>query len=65
MCLPLHEWQSVMLTAELPCSYQILIDGEQKKSGSLFEDFTPAFNPEAEIDDPEDQKPDDWVDTAK
>lgn len=46
-------------------SYQILIDGEEKKSGSLFEDFTPGFNPEAEIDDPEDQKPDDWVDTAK
>jgi hypothetical protein len=47
------------------CSYQILIDGEEKKTGSLFEDFTPSINPDQEIDDPEDTKPDDWVDTAK
>lgn len=46
-------------------TYTILIDGEEKKAGSLFEDFTPAFNPPQEIDDPEESKPDDWVDTAK
>jgi hypothetical protein len=32
------------------------------KEGSLFEDFQPPFNPPAEIDDPEDFKPADWVD---
>lgn len=48
-----------------PYSYQILIDGEEKKSGSLFEDFSPPFNPPKEIDDPEDTKPEDWVDTPK
>lgn len=53
------------MSCGLRCSYQILIDGEEKKSGSIFEDFTPAFNPDAEIDDPEDEKPDDWVDTPK
>lgn len=46
-------------------SYDLLIDGESKKSGSLFDDFEPAFNPPAEIDDAEDKKPEDWVDTAK
>ena len=45
--------------------YEVLIDGESKKSGSIFDDFEPAFNPPEEIDDPEDTKPEDWVDTAK
>lgn len=43
----------------------ILIDGEEKKSASMREDFTPAIQPEEEIDDPEDKKPADWVDVAK
>ena len=46
-------------------TFEILIDGESKKSGSLLEDFTPSVNPEKEIDDPKDSKPDDWVDEAK
>ena len=29
------------------------------------EDFEPAVNPPAEIDDPEDKKPEDWVDTKR
>lgn len=29
------------------------------------EDFTPPVNPPKEIDDPEDSKPADWVDTKK
>ena len=33
--------------------------------GSLLEDFTPAVNPEKEIDDPDDKKPEDWVDTKR
>ncbi len=47
------------------CSYTLLIDGEEKKSGSILEDFDPAVNPPEEIDDPEDSKPEDWVDTPK
>ncbi|KAK2075633.1 hypothetical protein QBZ16_001741 [Prototheca wickerhamii] len=55
-------------TAELYASnnsYRVLVDGEEKKAGSLFEDFSPAINPPAEISDPEDVKPADWVDEAK
>eukprot|EP00887_Chlorella_sp_A99_P006722 scaffold3.g6722.t1 len=46
-------------------SYAVLIDGEEKKAGSLFEDFEPPFNPPETIPDPEDKKPEDWVDDAK
>ena len=46
-------------------TYEIRIDGEAVKGGSLLEDFTPAVNPEKEIDDPEDKKPEDWVEEAK
>lgn len=46
-------------------TYDLLIDNESKKSGSLFDDFTPAINPKAEIDDPNDTKPEDWVDEAR
>ena len=35
------------------------------KEGSLLEDFTPAVNPPAEIDDPNDKKPADWDETEK
>ena len=48
-----------------PCSYDLLIDGESKKSGSILEDFDPSINPPEEIDDPEDKKPEDWVDSPK
>ena len=43
----------------------MLVDGEEKKAGSLFEDFEPAFNPPETIPDPEDKKPADWVDEAQ
>jgi len=46
-------------------TYEVLIDGESEKSGSLLEDFDPAVNPPAEIDDPTDSKPETWVDTRK
>ncbi|GAA96853.1 uncharacterized protein L969DRAFT_24275 [Mixia osmundae IAM 14324] len=46
-------------------TYEIKIDGEFAKSGSLLEDFDPAVNPAKEISDPEDKKPSDWVDDAK
>ena len=46
-------------------TFQIKVDGESLKNGSLLEDFTPAVNPEKEIDDPNEKKPEDWVDTAR
>ncbi|KAH8884474.1 calnexin [Thozetella sp. PMI_491] len=46
-------------------TYVIQQNGEQVKTGSLLEDFAPAVNPEKEIDDPKDKKPDDWVDEAR
>jgi calnexin len=46
-------------------TFVIKQNGEQVKEGSLLEDFTPAFNPAKEIDDPNDTKPADWVDESR
>ncbi|KAI5293674.1 hypothetical protein KEM52_005325, partial [Ascosphaera acerosa] len=46
-------------------TFEILIDGESAKTGSLLDDFVPAVNPPKEIDDPADSKPADWVDEAR
>ena len=48
-------------------SVTILVDNEEKKTASLLSDtdFKPPVNPPKEIDDPEDSKPEDWVDDAK
>lgn len=46
-------------------TFEIKINGESSKTGSLLEDFSPSVNPEREIDDPEDTKPEDWVDEAR
>ncbi|KAI9593289.1 Calreticulin family-domain-containing protein [Syncephalis fuscata] len=46
-------------------TFEIRINDEKVSSGSLLEDFTPAVNPPKEIDDPEDKKPEDWVDEER
>ncbi|WRT69418.1 uncharacterized protein IL334_006404 [Kwoniella shivajii] len=46
-------------------TFEILINDESVKTGSLLEDFTPAVNPPKDIDDPEDFKPESWVDEAE
>ncbi|KAF9011146.1 Calreticulin family-domain-containing protein [Cyathus striatus] len=46
-------------------TYNVLVNGESEKTGSLLEDFDPPVNPPKEIDDPEDKKPEDWVDEPK
>ncbi|OJD35143.1 calnexin precursor [Diplodia corticola] len=46
-------------------TFEIKINGESIRNGTLLEDFTPAVNPAEEIDDPNDSKPEDWVDQAK
>ncbi|GMM33752.1 calnexin [Saccharomycopsis crataegensis] len=44
--------------------FEIRINGEVAKAGNLLDGalFTPAFNPAKEIDDPNDVKPETWVD---
>ncbi|EED24523.1 calnexin [Talaromyces stipitatus ATCC 10500] len=46
-------------------SFEILINGDNVKNGTLLDDFSPAVNPPKEIDDPKDKKPSDWVDEVK
>jgi len=45
--------------------YEIFIDNKSKKKGKFADDFDPPFQPEKEIKDPEDEKPEDWVDDEK
>jgi calnexin len=46
-------------------TFEIKVNDESVKSGSLLENFEPAVNPPDLIDDPNDTKPSDWVDVPK
>lgn len=46
-------------------SFSLSIDGDERRKGSLLEDFEPPVNPPKEIDDPEDKKPEDWEDDER
>jgi len=46
-------------------TYEVLVNDESVKSGSLLEDFDPPVNPSKDIFDPTDSKPADWVDEAQ
>ena len=46
-------------------TYDVLFNGESYNLGNLLEDFKPPVVPDKEIDDPEDKKPEDWVDEKK
>lgn len=46
-------------------TFEIRLDGTRVKNGTLLEDFSPSVNPPTEIDDPDDTKPEDWVEKAK
>lgn len=46
-------------------TFEISVDYKIVNHGSLLNDFTPAVNPPAEIDDPEDKKPADWDEREK
>ncbi|XP_008103057.2 calnexin isoform X1 [Anolis carolinensis] len=46
-------------------SFEILVDQTVVNSGNLLSDMTPAVNPPREIEDPNDQKPEDWDERAK
>lgn len=64
---PKNEKTSVLYTLIVrpDNTYEIKIDNESKKTGSLLEDFDPPVNPPKEIDDPKDSKPANWVDEEK
>lgn len=44
-------------------TYEVLVDRKVEKSGNLKSDFEPPFTPPKEVSDPEDQKPEDWIDS--
>ncbi|EWC45165.1 calnexin-like protein [Drechslerella stenobrocha 248] len=44
--------------------FEIRLDGTRVKNGTLLEDFEPPVQPAKEISDPDDKKPEDWVDDA-
>ncbi|XP_053734992.1 calnexin isoform X1 [Synchiropus splendidus] len=46
-------------------SFEVLVDQTVVNSGSLLTDFSPPVNPPAEIEDPDDHKPDDWDERPK
>ncbi|KAL2077648.1 hypothetical protein ACEWY4_027152 [Coilia grayii] len=46
-------------------TFEILIDQTVVNSGSLLTDVTPPVNPPAEIEDPDDHKPEDWDERPK
>lgn len=46
-------------------TYEVLVNDESVKSGSLLEDFDPPVNPSKDIFDPTDSKPADWVDESQ
>lgn len=58
-------WTHGIFTSSPNNTYAVSFNGEVEKSGSLLEDFEPPVNPPKEIDDPEDKKPEDWVDEQK
>jgi calnexin len=46
-------------------TFEMLINNESVKKGSLLKDFTPSVEPVKEIEDETDVKPADWIDDAK
>ncbi|CAH0515795.1 unnamed protein product [Peronospora belbahrii] len=46
-------------------TFEVFVDQKSVRSGSLLHDFLPPVNPDKEMDDPEDLKPEDWVEKKK
>jgi len=46
-------------------TFEVRVNNVVRREGSLLEELDPPINPPAEIDDPADKKPADWVDEAK
>ncbi|CAL8357917.1 unnamed protein product [Merluccius merluccius] len=54
-----------MLVLNPDNSFEVLVDQTVVNSGNLLTDMTPAVNPTAEIEDPDDHKPEDWDERPK
>jgi calnexin len=65
--LPLADRKTHLYTLHIKqdSSFEILIDKESVKTGSLLTDMEPPINPPELIDDPTDSKPEDWVEEAQ
>ena len=61
----MYTWRGLTRIPSPDNTYDVLFNGESQRSGNLLEDFTPPVNPPKEIDDPEDEKPADWVDQKR
>mmetsp|Transcript_1983 Transcript_1983/g.4510 ORF Transcript_1983/g.4510 Transcript_1983/m.4510 type:complete len:506 (-) Transcript_1983:106-1623(-) len=46
-------------------TFEVFVDLKSVSSGSILTDLSPGINPPAEIDDPTDSKPEDWIDNPK
>ncbi|KAJ1962422.1 hypothetical protein GGI12_002661 [Dipsacomyces acuminosporus] len=53
------------LTIHTNNTFSIAIDGTERRTGSLLDDFVPPVNPPKEIEDSSDKKPEDWDDNEK
>ena len=53
------------LLVKADSDFAIFVDKKEVGGGSLLTKLAPPINPPAEIDDPDDRKPADWVDEAK
>jgi len=53
------------LTIRPDATFSLLVDGDERSSGSLLEQLEPPINPPKDIPDPSDVKPADWVDEAE
>jgi hypothetical protein len=57
--------ETLMLSISPDNTYSLSIDNDKPSTGTLLTDFNPPVNPPKEIDDPEDKKPEDWVDAKR
>ena len=46
-------------------TFDVMVDMESKRSGSLLDELEPPINPEEMVDDQDDFKPVDWIDDPK
>lgn len=64
--LPLSSFSlSFLLVVNPDNSFEVLVDQAVVNSGNLLTDMTPPINPAAEIEDPDDHKPEDWDERPK
>lgn len=60
-----HLSLSRLLVVNPDNSFEVLVDQTVVNSGNLLTDMTPPINPAAEIEDPDDHKPEDWDERPK